>query len=267
MEVLPRVVRASLAPLAALSVMGAVMATAQVRLDVPYVPTPQDVVDRMLDMARIRAGEFHMDLGSGDGRIAVTAAQKFGARAYGVDINPVRIQEARENAKKAGVSDRAIFEQKNLFETDISKADVLTMYLLPQVNLDLRPKILDTMWPGTRVVSHAFDMGDWQPDQKDSVTYRQVYLWIVPAKVNGRWRIEGGAGTFTVSIEQTYQKISGTAEIDGKKMPLRDPTLSGAEVGFAVEIKGLPYRFQGLVNGDRIDGRRNEWRGSRLAGG
>jgi hypothetical protein len=259
--------RASFGPLLLFVFGGIVMAVAQVRLDVPYVPTPQDVVNRMLDMAKVRAGEFHMDLGSGDGRIAVTAAQKFGARAFGVDLNPIRVKEARANAEKAGVSNRATFEVKNLFETDISKADVLTMYLLPQVNIDLRPKILGTMWPGTRVVSHAFDMGDWSPDQKDSVTHRQIYLWIVPAKVDGRWRIEGGANKFTVTIAQKYQKIEGTAEIGGKKMPLRDATLSGAEIGFAVEIDGLPYRFQGHVNGNRIDGRRNEWRGTKDGGG
>jgi hypothetical protein len=265
MKVLSRLAAVVLAPSAGVAIV-AWSATAQVRLDVPYVPTPQEVVNRMLDLGKVRAGEYHMDLGSGDGRIAVTSASKHGARSFGVDLNPVRIQEARENAKKAGVSDRATFEQKNLFETDISKADIVTMYLLPQVNLDLRPRVLDDMWPGTRIVSHAFDMGDWEPDQKDSVTGRQIYLWIVPAKVGGRWTFEGDGNKFTVTIEQKYQKITGTAEIDGKKMPIRDATLNGAEIGFAVDIKGLPYRIQGLVNGDRIDGRRNEWRGTRTGG-
>jgi len=253
---------AILVPIAA-AVLGATAATAQPpRLDVPYVPTPQEVVDRMLQLGRVRAGEFHIDLGSGDGRIAVTSAAKHGARSLGVDLNPVRLEEARANAKKAGVSDRARFEQRNLFETDIARADIVTMYLLPSVNLQLRPKILSDMWPGTRIVSHAFDMGDWQPDHKESVIGRTVYLWVVPGRVEGRWNIEG-SHTFTMSIEQKYQQISGTADIGGRQIPLRDAALNGAEIGFALDIDGLPYRFQGIVSGDRIEGRRNEWRATR----
>jgi Ribosomal protein L11 methyltransferase (PrmA) len=235
---------------------------AQPRLDVPYVPTPQEVVDRMLALGKIRAGEFHMDLGSGDGRIAVTAAAKFGARAFGVDLNPVRVNEARENAKKANVGHLATFEVRNLYQTDISKADIVTMYLLPSVNLDLRPRVLSEMSPGTRIVSHAFDMGDWEPDVKESVSGRSVYLWTVPARVQGKWSIDG-SHKFTVELQQTYQKLAGSAEIGGKSQLLRDASLEGAEIGFTVEIEGLPYRFHGTVNGDRIDGRRNEWRGSR----
>src|SRR6476660_5002203 len=202
-------------------ILGPIAVAAQApRLDVPYVPTPQEVVDRMLQLGRVRAGEFHIDLGSGDGRIAVTSAAKHGARSLGVDLNPVRLEEARANAKKAGVSERARFEQKNLFETDISRADIVTMYLLPSVNLQLRPKILSDMWPGTRIVSHAFDMGDWQPDHKESVIGRTVYLWVVPGRVEGRWNVEG-SHQFAVTIEQKYQLISGTADIGGKQVPLR----------------------------------------------
>jgi hypothetical protein len=264
MQVLSRLSGAALASLAAAVLLGGLSAAplAQPRLDVPYVPTPQEVVDRMLQLGKVRAGEYHMDLGSGDGRIAVTAAAKYGARAFGVDLNPVRINEARENAKKAKVSHLATFEQRNLFETDISKADIVTMYLLPSVNLNLRPRVLSDMWPGTRIVSHAFDMGDWQPDARDNVTGRSIYLWIVPARVQGRWMIEG-SHKFPVQIEQTHQKITGSAEIGGKSVLLRDASLNGAEIGFAVDIEGLPYRFQGIVNGDRIDGRRNEWRATR----
>jgi hypothetical protein len=118
------------------------------------------------------------------------------------------------------------------------------------------------MWPGTRIVSHAFDMGDWQPDHKESVIGRTVYLWVVPGRVEGRWNIEG-SHTFTMSIEQKYQQISGTADIGGRQIPLRDAALNGAEIGFALDIDGLPYRFQGIVSGDRIEGRRNEWRATR----
>src|SRR5262245_15002476 len=250
-----------LAPLTAVVVVGATAAIAQQqpRLDVPYVPTPQEVVDRMLQLGKARTGEFHIDLGSGDGRIAVTSAAKHGARSLGVDLNPVRIEEARANAKKAGVSDRATFELKNLFQTDIGKADIVTMYLLPSVNIDLRPKILSDMWPGTRIVSHAFDMGDWTADHRESVIGRTIFLWVVPARVQGRWTIEG-SHKMTVDIKQTYQQISGTVDIGGKSVPLRDASLNGAEIGFAVDIDGQAYRLQGIVNGDRIDGRRNEWR-------
>jgi hypothetical protein len=265
MQALFRLSTASLAPIAATIFAGAtavIAQQAQPRLDVPYVPTPQEVVDRMLQLGKIRTGEYHIDLGSGDGRIAVTSASKHGARSLGVDLNPVRIEEARANAKKANVSDRAIFELKNLFETDIGKADLVTMYLLPSVNLELRPKVLRDMWPGTRIVSHAFDMGDWTPDHRESVIGRTVYLWIVPARVEGRWTIEG-SHQFTVTLQQKYQEIGGTAEIGGKSVPLRDASLSGAEIGFAIDINGMPYRFQGIVSGDRIAGRRNEWQATR----
>jgi Ribosomal protein L11 methyltransferase (PrmA) len=259
-----RLAGVSLAPIAAIVLISATAVTAQPqpRLDVPYVPTPQEVVDRMLQLGKVRAGEYHIDLGSGDGRIAVTSAAKHGARSLGVDLNPVRIEEARANAKKANVSDRATFELKNLFETDIGKADIVTMYLLPSVNLDLRPKVLSDMWPGTRIVSHAFDMGDWKPDHRESVIGRTVYLWIVPARVEGRWAIEGSQ-KFTVTLQQRFQEIGGTAEIGGKSVPLQDASLSGAEIGFAIDINGMPYRFQGIVSGDRIEGRRNEWRATR----
>lgn len=150
------------------------------RLDVPFVPTPQPVVDKMLELAKVGKGDFLIDLGSGDGRIPVTAAKKYGVRALGVDLNPQRIKEANERAKEAGVTDLVEFRQQDLFETDLSKADVLTMYLLPSVNLKLRPKIMKEMKPGSRIVSHAFDMGDWAPEQKVTVDGRTVYMWTVP---------------------------------------------------------------------------------------
>jgi hypothetical protein len=251
MQALSRLLGALLAPMTAVAWLGATAASAQTpRLDVPYVPTPQEVVERMLQLGKVRAGEYHIDLGSGDGRIAVTSAVKYGARSLGVDLNPLRIEEARANAKKAGVSNRALFELKNLFETDIGKADIVTMYLLPSVNLELRPRVLRDMWPGTRIVSHAFDMGDWKPDHRESVIGRTVYLWVVPAPVEGRWTIDG-AHKFTVTIQQKYQEITGTAEIAGKSVPLRDASLSGAEIGFAIDINGMPHRFQGIATGDQ----------------
>jgi precorrin-6B methylase 2 len=152
------------------------------RLDVPFVPTPQQVVDKMLELANVQKGDFLIDLGSGDGRIPVTAAQRYGVRALGVDINPQRIKEANERAQSAGVTNLVEFRQADLFETDISQANVLTMYLLPSVNMKLRPKIWSDMKPGSRVVSHAFDMGDWAPEQKVTVDGRTVYLWTVPPR-------------------------------------------------------------------------------------
>jgi Methyltransferase domain len=149
-------------------------------LDVPYVPTPQRVVDKMLEAAKVRKGDYLIDLGSGDGRIPITAARRFGIRAMGVDLNPERISEAKANAAKAGVSDRVTFVQANIFSTDFSKATVLTLYLLPEVNLKLRPRILAELRPGTRVVSHDFHMGDWKPRRMVRIGDDVVYLWIVP---------------------------------------------------------------------------------------
>jgi SAM-dependent methyltransferase len=161
-------------------------------LDVPYVPTPQAVVDKMLDIAKVTGGDYLIDLGSGDGRIPIAAAKRFGAKAIGVDINPARIQEAKTNAVNARVEDKVEFRKQDLFETDLSKATVLTLYLLPDVNLQLRPRILSELKPGTRVVSHNFDMGDWKPDRKIKVDDQTIYLWIVPER--GRQRIADDPG-------------------------------------------------------------------------
>jgi len=151
--------------------------------DVPYVPTPQPVVDAMLQVAKVGKNDVLYDLGSGDGRIVVTAAQKYGTKGTGIDINPERIQEANENAKKAGVTDRVRFVQQDLFNTDFSEATVVTLYLLPEVNLKLRPKLLKELKPGTRIVSHAFDMGEWKPQQTLNVEGKTIYYWVVPEKV------------------------------------------------------------------------------------
>jgi len=156
--------------------------------DVPYVPTPQPVVDAMLAVAKVGKNDVLYDLGSGDGRIVNTAAQKFGTRGVGIDINPERIEEANENAKKAGVTDRVRFVQQDLFKTDFSEATVVTLYLLPEINLQLRPKLLKELKPGTRIVSHAFDMGDWKPQQTLNVEGKTVYYWVVPEQVPANLR-------------------------------------------------------------------------------
>jgi SAM-dependent methyltransferase len=148
--------------------------------DVIYVPTPTEVVAEMLRLADVQADDVVYDLGSGDGRIVITAAVERGARGIGIDIDPQRVQEANDNAQRAGVSDRVEFRQQDLFQTDFSDATVVTLYLLPELNVRLRPKLLRELQPGTRVVSHAFDMGEWQPEQVVEVDGRTVYYWIVP---------------------------------------------------------------------------------------
>jgi len=150
--------------------------------DVHFVPTPEAVVQQMLKVSNVSKNDVIYDLGSGDGRIVITAAKEYGARGTGIDIDPQRIKEATENAKQAGVSDRVRFLNQDLFETNFSEATVVTLYLLPSLNLKLRPKLLAELKPGTRIVSHAFDMGDWAPEQTLDVDGRKVYYWVVPAK-------------------------------------------------------------------------------------
>jgi len=238
---------------------------------VPYVPTPQAVVERMLAMAKVGAGDYLIDLGSGDGRIVVTAARKYGTRGFGVDLNPVRIDEANENARRNRVTDKVAFYQRNLFETDLSQATVITMYLLPRVNLQLRPKLLE-LKPGTRLVSHDFDMGDWKADAHVRMDANDkfsgaggdsdVYLWIVPAKVAGTWRSQLTAGgksqTYEIQFEQKYQSVGGSVRVNGRPAQIQGAKLGGAELSFAftAEINGAPvkHEFSGRVDGGRITG-------------
>jgi ribosomal protein L11 methylase PrmA len=155
-------------------------------LDVPYVPTPQEVVEQMLKLADVKKTDFVIDLGCGDGRIVVTAAEKFGARGLGYDLDPERLKEANENAAKAGVRDRVRFVEKNLFEADVREATVVTLYLLPGVNEKLKPRLLAELKPGTRVVSHSFDMGDWKPAKQLDLNGRKLYLWVIPERAASR---------------------------------------------------------------------------------
>jgi SAM-dependent methyltransferase len=227
--------------------------------DVPYVPTPQDVVDTMLTIAQVGASDYVIDLGSGDGRIVVTAASKFGAQGFGVDLNPRRIAEALDNAKAAGVSDRAQFFQRNLFDTDFSKATVLTMYLLPDVNLQLRPKVL-ALKPGTRIVSHDFDMADWKPDH--SITMRsaqtgyndRIYFWVVPAKAAGQWRWSAGGENPVLTIEQKFQAIKPSlAGVKGWQAA--EGALKGDQILItAKDDAGRTRIYSGRVIGDVIEG-------------
>jgi precorrin-6B methylase 2 len=211
--------------------------------DVVWVPTPQAVVDKMLDMAKVTKDDVVMDLGSGDGRTVITAAKR-GARAFGIEYNPDMVTLSQNNAKEAGVTDRATFVKADLFETDLSKASVITMFLLPSINMKLRPKILD-LKPGTRIVSNTFTMEDWQPDDTATVTdgcsssWCTALLWIVPAKVGGAWTLPSG----TLTLTQNFQTISGTLgnqAIQGK--------LNGNEITFTAGTA----KYTGTVEGNSI---------------
>lgn len=221
--------------------------------DVIWVPTPQALVERMLTVANIRPGDFVVDLGSGDGRTVITAAKKFGARALGLEYNPDMVELSRRNAEKEGVADRAQFQRADIFATDFSNATVVTMYLLPSLNLRLRPILLN-MKPGTRVVSHAFTMDDWNPDQTENVEGRTAYLWIVPAKVEGAWRVDAGGKTYDVDLKQRYQVLTGQAKAAGGPVQFRDGTVRGDEVTFTLVEGGVARTFIGKVVGDRLEG-------------
>ena len=218
--------------------VGATAAQAQTgtppRLDVPYVPTDQVTVDAMLDMAKVGPNDFVIDLGSGDGRIVVSAAKR-GARGFGVDLNPQRIKEANENAERANVTDKIKFYNQNLFDTKISEATVLTMYLLPSVNLQLRPRLFAELKPGTRVVSHDFDMGDWSPDNQSDLGRDQVFFWVIPAQVGGSWSLKSGSDSYKVTLTQKYQEISGNAS--GGKSAKIEGKLRGNDVNFFLDGK------------------------------
>jgi hypothetical protein len=227
--------------------------------DVIWVPTPDDVVDRMLTMAQVKPGELVMDLGAGDGKIAIAAAKKFGARAIGIEYNPDMVQHANGNAQKAGVAGegagKAVIRHGDIFATDFSRADVITMYLLPALNMKLRPTIL-SMKPGTRVASHSFTMEDWEADEVSSIDGRRAYFWIVPARVMGNWSLEAAGQRSDVTLEQTFQRLKGTVQLGPVQAGLRDPSLRGADIAFTiVDAKGMRRDFSGKVAGNRMEGK------------
>jgi SAM-dependent methyltransferase len=233
-------------------------------LDVPYVPTPQTVVDEMLKLGNITKNDVLYDLGCGDGRIVITAAQKFGVRGVGVDIDPERIKESNANAKKAGVTDRVKFLRQDLFKTDFGEATVMTLYLLPEVNVKLRPRLLKELKPGTRIVSHDFDMGDWKPDKTVQVhspdQEHTLFYWVIPANVEGAWQwsMPAGGGQGTLQLKQDYQSVSGNARIGGRATPITNAKLVGDRLSFTVASetggKKATMRFSGRVQGGAIKG-------------
>src|SRR5687767_5768134 len=227
-----------------------------------WVPTPQALVDRMLDMAKVTSRDYVIDLGSGDGRAVITAAKR-GARALGIEYNPDMVELSKRNAAKEGVSNRASFMKADLFETDFSQATVITMFLLPDINLKLRPKILN-LKPGTRIVSNSFTMGDWASDETVSVkdgcaSYCTAHLWIVPAKVDGTWQMPQGE----LTLNQTYQMVTGTLKSSDGVIPITNGKLSGDQITFTAG--GTEYN--GRVAGKTIEGSttgNGSWKAMRL---
>ena len=223
--------------------------------DVVWVPTPEALVERMLSMAQVGRGDVVFDLGSGAGRTVIAAARR-GARAVGVEYNPDLVALSRRNAERERIpGDEARFVLGDIFETDFSSATVVTLYLLPDLNLRLRPVLL-AMRPGTRVVSHMFKMQDWEPDETSYLGNTPAYLWVVPARVGGTWRLalEGGAG-FDVDLEQTFQAIGGTVNLSPIRAGLREARLRGDAVRFAfVDGNGVLHELAGKATGDRMEG-------------
>jgi SAM-dependent methyltransferase len=234
--------------------------------DVIFVPTPDRVVEEMLRVANISTDDLIYDLGCGDGRIVISAAQKVGSRGVGIDIDPQRINECTQNATKAGVEHLVQFLEQDLFQTDFSEATVVTLYLLPMLNLQLRPKLLTELRPGTRVISHDFGMNEWLPDQKTVVVigerHHWVYYWIVPSNVIGRWDLSSsefpGSTPITMHLEQVYQYVVGAVILNGSRKHLKKAKLSGNHLRFELDLQRdgevLPVVFEGEVQGDVITG-------------
>ena len=217
--------------------------------DVVWVPTPQALVDKMLDMAKVTPSDYVIDLGSGDGRTVITAAKR-GVRAHGIEYNPDMVELSKRNAAQEGVGDKATFAKADLYESDFSQASVITMFLLPSINLKLRPKILD-LKPGTRIVSNSFTMGDWNPDEtytitEDCTTWCTALLWIVPAKVAGHWQLADGELTLT----QTFQQVTGTVKTGSNVSVIKNGKLNGDEISFNAGESD----YTGRISGDTITG-------------
>jgi len=244
--------------------------------EVPYVPTPQEVVAEMLKMAGVNRNDIVYDLGCGDGRIVITAAKVFGARGVGVDNAPNLIQQSNENARQAGVTDRVKFIEQDLFETDIREATVVTLYLLPELNLQLRPKLFRDLKPGSRIVAHEFDMGDWKPDNMAKVPKVKLYYhptipyekdtrfyyWVIPGKAEGVWRwtlsTPSGGRDYTLRLAQKFQEISGTVLVKGEEVPIAAARLVGDQLRFTLiedtDKEKVVMQFDGRINGNDIAG-------------
>ena len=217
--------------------------------DAPFIPTPEAVSLEMLKVAAVTDQDVVFDLGSGDGRVVIAAARDFGARGVGVEIDPTLVSQSRDAARAAGVASRVTFLWQDLFATDLTAASVVTLYLAEEVNLRLRPKLLRELPPGTRVVSHDFDMGDWEPDRVQRVRSRirehRLYLWVVPAAVAGAWQSRIGAEAAPLTLNQKFQALAGT---------LGDQPVNGRLSGDRVELTAGTLTLRGVVSGDLIEG-------------
>lgn len=227
----------------------------QMGKDVIWIPTPKGLIDKMLAAAKVTSSDRVFDLGAGDGIIAITAAKEFGAKAVGIEYNPKMADYARRMVQEAGVSDKVNIITGDIFKEDFSSATVVTMYLLPELNMKLRPTLL-RMKPGTRVVSHAFTMGDWEPDETMSHETARGYLWVVPASVEGEWMITGvDTGPLRLSLQQSLQKIGGSITRGGVSQPLLGARLRGEELHFQFTTPDRQVRtFSGQVSGTQITG-------------
>jgi SAM-dependent methyltransferase len=228
----------------------------------PYLPSPRATVDEMLRLADVGPRDVVYDLGAGDGRVVIAAAVKFGARGVGVEIDAQLVEQARRDAQQAGVAERVRFVAQDLFDTDLREATVVALYLSPNLNEKLRPKLL-ALAPGTRIVSHASGMGDWRPDRKTAIR-KDVMLWIVPARVAGRWRSAPGAGEAVAALEfaitQRYQEVFVTARLEGVPAQVWEARLAGDRLSFViVELPGAEDEaalyYEGRVAGSHLEGR------------
>ena len=227
--------------------------------DVIWVPTPEYLVDRLLQMTQVTPNDFVVDLGSGDGRTVIAAAKKFHANSLGIEYNADMVVLSKKNAVQEGVSDKAKFVEGDIFATDFSRATVVTLYLLPDLNLRLRPMLLE-MKPGTRVASHQFSMGEWQPDETSNFDGRSAYFWVVPARVEGNWTLAYGGkkpgAEHAISLTQKFQMVEGAVVLPGaKRLGLRDLRLRGERFDFSfVDERGVLREFSGRVSGDAMAG-------------
>ena len=248
----------------------AAQAPAQELSKLPYVPTPQIVVDEMLKLANVTAKDFVVDLGSGDGRMIISAAKTFKANGLGVDIDPKLVELSNKEARAQGVGDRAKFIEQDMFKADLSKATVVTLYVLPDFMEKLRPKLIAEMKPGTRIVAHDYYMSEWYPDRRIELTVPEkkaangtdkayLYLWVVPSVVSGQWCMNFDLGTgkpqwVVLSFNQRYQMLAAAAESVLASLNIESPTLKGDEIDFFLTIGTTNYRFTGKVQGDKLEG-------------
>lgn len=259
----------------------------------PYVPTPQAIVDRMLQMAQVGPKDLVVDLGSGDGRLVRTAAKVYGASGFGVDIDAELVERSNAAAKREGIANRVSFIQQDVFKADVRKATVVTLYVLPEMMVNLRPKLLSELRPGTRIVSHDYHFREWMPDNRDTFdvpekkeavgfSHASVYLWIVPATVGGRWRLDVPGAKLgeavTLELNQLFQNVNGQVRVGARSADIANLKLRADAIEFALDAtaqpKGVRHVFRGRVNGDTMEGhvdwgtnasaKRYEWKATRI---